>query len=97
MTIPDIASEGADFVNRLQSDNIWVVLVEKMRAGLGDHIMDSIEKAIYLGTSNDITVAAGQIQVMHTHTHTGMHKHTATGMHKHTHTHTHTQAECGQD
>lgn len=35
LTIPDIASEGVDFVNRLQSDNIWVVLVEKMRAGLG--------------------------------------------------------------
>lgn len=24
LTIPDIAREGADFVNRLQSDNIWV-------------------------------------------------------------------------
>jgi hypothetical protein len=35
LTIPDIASEGVEFVNRLQSDNIWVVLVEKMRAGLG--------------------------------------------------------------
>lgn len=33
--VPDIAAEGADFVRRLQSDNIWVVLVEKMRKGLG--------------------------------------------------------------
>jgi hypothetical protein len=24
MTIPDIAREGADFVNRLKSDNVWV-------------------------------------------------------------------------
>lgn len=35
LTIPDIAKEGADFVKRLQSDNIWVLLIEKMRAGLG--------------------------------------------------------------
>lgn len=35
LTIPDIAREGVDFVNRLQSDGIWVVLVEKMRLGLG--------------------------------------------------------------
>lgn len=35
LTIPDIAKEGADFVNRLQSDNIWVILVEKTRRGLG--------------------------------------------------------------
>ena len=24
LTIPDIAREGADFVNRLKSDNVWV-------------------------------------------------------------------------
>lgn len=35
LTIPDIAREGADFMNRLQSDNIWVILVEKMRRGVG--------------------------------------------------------------
>ena len=35
LTIPDIVREGADFVGRLQSDNIWVVLVQKMREGLG--------------------------------------------------------------
>jgi hypothetical protein len=34
-TIPDIAREAADFVKRLQSDNIWVVLVEKARHGVG--------------------------------------------------------------
>ena len=27
--------EGADFVSRLQSDNIWVVVLEKVRAGVG--------------------------------------------------------------
>lgn len=35
MTIPDIVREGADFIRRLKSDNVWVVLVEKMRHGLG--------------------------------------------------------------
>ncbi|GIL91430.1 hypothetical protein Vretimale_17819 [Volvox reticuliferus] len=58
LTIPDIAREGADFVNRLQSDNIWVILVEKMRHGVGDQVMNSLEKAVYLATSNDIAVAA---------------------------------------
>lgn len=57
-TIPDIAREGAEFVRRLKSDNVWVVLVEKMRAGLGDHIMENIERFIALATSKDLTVAA---------------------------------------
>ena len=35
MTIPNIIREGADFVSRLQSDNIWVIVLEKMRSGLG--------------------------------------------------------------
>ncbi|PNH08413.1 hypothetical protein TSOC_005022, partial [Tetrabaena socialis] len=57
LTIPDIAREGADFVKRLQSDNIWVILVEKMRRGVGDQVMNSLEKAVYLATSNDIAAA----------------------------------------
>jgi hypothetical protein len=28
-TIPDLVREGADFVRRLKSDNIWVVVLEK--------------------------------------------------------------------
>lgn len=35
MTIPDIIKEGADFVRRLKSENVWVVVLEKMRHGLG--------------------------------------------------------------
>ncbi|MEW5307469.1 MAG: hypothetical protein WDW36_009864 [Sanguina aurantia] len=59
LTIPDIAREGADFVGRLQNDNIWVVLVDKMRHGLGDQIMGAIEKSVYLaGSSNIAEVAA---------------------------------------
>jgi len=97
LTIPDIAREGADFVNRLKSDNVWVrsrggwewegppaavtitlaaivqhqhdsnhftaipnqvIVVEKMRLALGDQIMESVERAVLLTTSNDITRAA---------------------------------------
>ena len=35
MTIPDIVREGTDFVRRLKSKNAWVVVLEKMRNGLG--------------------------------------------------------------
>ena len=35
LTIPDIIRESADFVTRLQSDSIWVVVLEKLRHGLG--------------------------------------------------------------
>ncbi len=35
MTIPDIVPEGTDFVRRLKSENAWVVVLEKMRNGLG--------------------------------------------------------------
>lgn len=35
MTIPDIIREGADFVRRLKSENVWMVVLEKMRNGLG--------------------------------------------------------------
>lgn len=27
--------EGVDFVSRLQTENLWVVVLEKMRQGLG--------------------------------------------------------------
>lgn len=32
---PDLIREGSDFVTRLKSDNVWVVVLEKMRHGLG--------------------------------------------------------------
>jgi len=35
VTIPGIVKEGIDFVNRLQNENIWIVVLEKMRNGLG--------------------------------------------------------------
>ena len=35
LIIPDVVREGADFVGRLQTENLWVVVLEKMRQGLG--------------------------------------------------------------
>ena len=35
LTIPNVIREGADFVSRLQSDNIWVIVLEKLRHGIG--------------------------------------------------------------
>ena len=58
LTIPDIAREGADFVSRLKSDNVWVVLVEKTRKGLGDQVMEAVERAVLLTTAPDLTRAA---------------------------------------
>ena len=35
LIVPDVVREGADFVSRLQTENLWVVVLEKMRKGLG--------------------------------------------------------------
>lgn len=35
LIIPDVVREGFDFVTRLQTENLWVVVLEKMRDGLG--------------------------------------------------------------
>jgi predicted PurR-regulated permease PerM len=57
-TIPDLVREGADFVHRLQSDNIWVVVLDKMRAGLGHGIMDKLERFLLMAGSDDVTKSA---------------------------------------
>lgn len=64
MTIPDIVREGADFVERLQNDNIWVVVLKKMRNGLGDGVMDSLERFVLLASSDDIVHMAAEVQVL---------------------------------
>lgn len=35
LTIPDIIREGSDFVQRLKAENVWVVVLEKLRHGVG--------------------------------------------------------------
>ncbi|DBB10731.1 TPA: hypothetical protein ACH3X3_007221 [Trebouxia sp. C0006] len=52
MTIPDIVREGADFVRRLKSENVWVVVLEKMRNGLGDGVMDQVERAMLVASGD---------------------------------------------
>ena len=51
--LKDIIREGADFVSRLQSDNIWVVVLEKMRHGLGWAIALSWMPQIYLALGKE--------------------------------------------
>ena len=58
LTIPDIVREGADFVQRLKSDSIWVVVLEKVRAGVGDGMMDQVERFL-LVAAGDEAVAKG--------------------------------------
>ena len=35
LIIPDVVREGADFVHRLQTENLWEVVLAKMRKGVG--------------------------------------------------------------
>ncbi|KAK9803350.1 hypothetical protein WJX73_007055 [Symbiochloris irregularis] len=53
-TMPDIIREGADFITRLQSDNIWVVVLEKARSGLGDGVMDQIERLMLVASGDEL-------------------------------------------
>ena len=76
VTIPDIVREGIDFVNRLQNENIWTVVLEKMRSGLGwgctislssficlyrDNIMEQFEKFVLLVSSDNIITSTDTI------------------------------------
>lgn len=58
LTIPSLIKEGADLIMRLQSDSVWVVILGKMRHGLGDGFMDKIEQLILMASSEDIQRAA---------------------------------------
>jgi hypothetical protein len=55
LIIPDVIREGADFVHRLETDNLWVVVVEKMRKGLGEGVMDQLERFILVASTDDVT------------------------------------------
>ncbi|KAL6785199.1 hypothetical protein ACKKBG_A02845 [Auxenochlorella protothecoides x Auxenochlorella symbiontica] len=57
LIIPDVVREGFDFVQRLQTDNIWVVVLQKMRDGLGDGVMDAMERFLLIASSEDVTHA----------------------------------------
>ncbi|GAB4823028.1 hypothetical protein N2152v2_010074 [Parachlorella kessleri] len=57
LIIPDVVREGADFVSRLQTENLWVVVLEKSRQGLGDGVMDQLERFLLIASSEDVTHA----------------------------------------
>eukprot|EP00889_Picochlorum_renovo_P002369 jgi/Picre1/29399/NNA_004787.t1 len=57
LIIPDVVREGYDFVSRLQTENLWVVVLEKMRKGLGDGVMDQLERFLVISSSGDVTTA----------------------------------------
>jgi len=57
LIIPDVIREGADFVHRLQTENLWVVVLEKMRKGLGDGVMTQLERFLLVVASEDVTKA----------------------------------------
>lgn len=57
LIIPDVVREGADFVTRLQTENLWVVVLEKMRKGLGDGVMDQLERFLVVAATEDVTQA----------------------------------------
>ncbi|KAL4858147.1 putative transport protein YdbI [Chlorella vulgaris] len=57
LIIPDVVREGADLVSRLQTENLWVVVLEKMRKGLGEGAMDSLERFLLIASSDDVTRA----------------------------------------
>lgn len=44
LTVPNVLREGTDFISRLQNENMWVVVTDKMRQGLGDTVMNNLER-----------------------------------------------------
>jgi predicted PurR-regulated permease PerM len=57
LIIPDVVREGADFVSRLQTENLWAVVLQKMRTGLGDNMMDQLERFLVIASTGDVTQA----------------------------------------
>jgi predicted PurR-regulated permease PerM len=54
LTAPDIIREASDFVTRLKSDNVWTVVLEKMRHGLGDGMMDQLERVLSVASGDQL-------------------------------------------
>lgn len=59
LIIPDVVREGYDFVSRLQTENLWTVVLEKMRKGLGDGVMDQLERFLVFASSGEVSGGAG--------------------------------------
>jgi predicted PurR-regulated permease PerM len=63
LIIPDVVREGYDFVSRLQTENLWTVVLEKMRKGLGDGVMDQLERFLVFASSGEVTNSMGNSSV----------------------------------
>jgi hypothetical protein len=58
LTIPDIVREGSDFVQRLKAENVWVVVLEKLRHGIGCAPACQTVPAWLLMACNDVSEPA---------------------------------------
>ena len=59
VTIPSITREGADLVTRIQAENPYVLLGEKLRAALGDALSGKLERFLTLLTVSSSTLTEG--------------------------------------
>jgi predicted PurR-regulated permease PerM len=67
VTIPSITREGADLVTRIQAENPYVLLGEKLRLALGDALASKLERSLTLLTVGSSTLGAGpeaQVEVL---------------------------------
>ena len=67
VTIPSITREGADLVTRIQAENPYVLLGEKLRLALGDALASKLERSLTLLTVGSSTAGAGpeaQVEVL---------------------------------
>ena len=65
VTIPSITREGAELVHRIQSENPYVLLGDKMRSFLGDDLTTKLERFLSLLTvSSSPPAGASQAEVL---------------------------------
>lgn len=67
LTIPSIMREGADLVSRIQAENPYVLLGEKLRLALGDALASKLERSLTLLTVGSTPSPAGpaaQVEVL---------------------------------
>eukprot|EP00898_Chlorokybus_atmophyticus_P001557 jgi/Chlat1/2401/Chrsp17S02657 len=59
LTVPRVIREGAYFIHRVQSENPYVMLSDKLRASLGDRFTEQIERFLVIVLSAEDSVAQG--------------------------------------
>jgi len=56
LTLPSLVREASDFISRLENEDIYVVVSQKMRLGLGEPLCNALER--FLTTSSDVAESA---------------------------------------